>query len=105
MGSSRKTRRHSRSVLKGLAAGAIAGLAAAWTMNQYQKAWSAASGALGSSTHGKSDKASERPPYAAYSGTQPLRVRCGIPKEQPANDVENHENSYDRNGEPSGVHC
>lgn len=59
MGCSWKKRRHSRDVLKGLAAGAVAGLAASWAMNQYQKAWSAASGALANSTNGKSEKASE----------------------------------------------
>ncbi len=59
MGCSWKKRRHSRNVLKGLAAGAVAGLAASWAMHQYQKAWSAASGALANSTNGKSDKASE----------------------------------------------
>lgn len=59
MGCSWKKRRHSRNVLKGLAAGAVAGLAASWAMNQYQKAWSAASSALANSTNGKSDKASE----------------------------------------------
>jgi putative membrane protein len=45
----RRSRNHH--VLKGMASGAVGGLVAAWTMNQFQKGWSKASQALEKKRH------------------------------------------------------
>jgi putative membrane protein len=47
-------------VLKGMASGAIGGLVASWTMNQFQKGWSKASKALQQKGHPEEGKAEEQ---------------------------------------------
>lgn len=51
------SRRNDRSVLKGIAAGAIGGLVASWVMNQFQSALQSATGSEGKSSHKKKEPA------------------------------------------------
>lgn len=57
--------RSNRSVWKGLVAGLAGGLVASWTMNEFQKGWSAAANAL---SDGKSRRAEKQDPAEYPTG-------------------------------------
>lgn len=68
----RRSRDHD--VLKGMASGAVGGLVAAWTMNQFQKGWSKASQALEEKRHPQAQAEGQQQPLESDGEDATMRT-------------------------------